>query len=623
MSERLSISEPQREELWLLAGKLHDGILTADERDRLESLIAHDDDAAAFCASYADVHAMLRWRFRPLRPDAPESPRENGPATPSALIDNRPAAIVPVSVLQGSAGSFASGWPVAYLVATVICGLGLAIGALVHVSRSTGLNDPSPSVVKDRSAPEQPKESTSLPQMALVGRITGMVDCTWADPKTEAILGAYVPMNRRYALASGLMEITYDTGAKVILQGPVTYEVESAAGGYLSIGKLTARLEQRSEARGQRSEARGQRSEARGQRSEVRSQRSNPANQKSEIINQKSFAVRTPTALVTDLGTEFGVEVSKSGLTKTHVFRGSVRLERLAASGAVQGEGRVLHQNESASVGGTEGGQITMLQPSVTSKDFVLAMPKLRVKTFDLVDVVAGGNGYSGRRGAGIDPTDGKVTSATPKISAREGDGEYHHVAGNPFIDGVFIPDARNGQVQVDSAGHLFADFSSTANMTSHLVWAGGPVPIPADNLHTITFPTTLDGVDYAASDHGLLFLHANKAITFDLKAIRDANPGWKPVRLRAVAGNTENGSAQAILAFADVVVLFDGQVRFKRREINGYSGAMPISLPIRESDRFLTLAATDGGNGIEFDWIIFGDPRLELVSTVSEEKHP
>ena len=29
------------------------------------------------------------------------------------------------------------------------------------------------------------------------------------------------------------MEITYDTGAKVILQGPVTYEVESEAAGSL------------------------------------------------------------------------------------------------------------------------------------------------------------------------------------------------------------------------------------------------------------------------------------------------------------------------------------------------------------------------------------------------------
>ena len=48
------------------------------------------------------------------------------------------------------------------------------------------------------------------------------------------------------------MEITYDTGAKVILQGPVTYEVESAAGGFLSLGKLTARVGE--ERRGAREE---------------------------------------------------------------------------------------------------------------------------------------------------------------------------------------------------------------------------------------------------------------------------------------------------------------------------------------------------------------------------------
>ena len=55
-----------------------------------------------------------------------------------------------------------------------------------------------------------------------------------------------VPLGRKYELASGLMEITYDTGAKVILQGPVTYEVESH-GGYLSVGKLTGELEKKVE----------------------------------------------------------------------------------------------------------------------------------------------------------------------------------------------------------------------------------------------------------------------------------------------------------------------------------------------------------------------------------------
>ena len=50
---------------------------------------------------------------------------------------------------------------------------------------------------------------------------------------------------------------------------------------------------------------------------------------KMENETAKGFTVRTPTATVTDLGTEFGVEVSKAGLTTSHVFRGAVKVQPL------------------------------------------------------------------------------------------------------------------------------------------------------------------------------------------------------------------------------------------------------------------------------------------------------
>ena len=276
MSERLSISAQQREELCSLAGKLHDGILTAAERDRLESLIVHDDDAAAFCAGYADVHAMLRWRFRPLKPDSSESSRENAPVAPSVAGDHRPVSIVPMSVLQGTTNSFASGWPAAYLVATLICAIGLAIGALVHVSQPERYASPHNSARTPDPYSQVPNPST------IVGRITGMVDCVLnhdecrmlnAELKTDIQHSSFITqhpliyLGDAIALRSGLLEITYDTGARVILQGPVTYEVESSAGGYLSIGRLTAKLEQKSEVRGPRSGS--GKSEIRNHQSEI------------------------------------------------------------------------------------------------------------------------------------------------------------------------------------------------------------------------------------------------------------------------------------------------------------------------------------------------------------------
>ena len=165
-----------------------------------------------------------------------------GGDSPSGL----PLRFLPTA-LHGTVGWFSSDWPVAYLIATVICGVSMLIGSVVHVS--------SPVQVARQSVP-LPSPLSLLPPV--VGRITGMVDCKWAEGSGFRVQGSGVPISKSpnfqtskfpvalgdtFALASGLMEITYDSGAKVILQGPVTYEVESKAGGFLSLGKLTARVE--------------------------------------------------------------------------------------------------------------------------------------------------------------------------------------------------------------------------------------------------------------------------------------------------------------------------------------------------------------------------------------------
>ena len=163
----------------------------------------------------------------------------------------------------GTWGFFSSDWPVAYLIATVIFGIGLLIGSPVYVSQPV-------QVARQSSVPSR---VDAEPKRETVGRITGMADCRWekgsgfrvqsSEPvsvgqwqwsgaaATESILNpqpilALVSLGDKFVLSSGLMEITYDTGAKVILQGPVKYEVESSNGGFLSVGKLTARLERKS-----------------------------------------------------------------------------------------------------------------------------------------------------------------------------------------------------------------------------------------------------------------------------------------------------------------------------------------------------------------------------------------
>jgi hypothetical protein len=115
------------------------------------------------------------------------------------------------------------------------------------------------------------------------------------------------------------------------------------------------------------------------------------------------------------------------------------------------------------------------------------------------------------------------------------------------------------------------------------------------------------------------VLLHASNAITFDLEAIRRANRGFGLRRFCAVAANAEAGAPEATEPSADLWVLVDGQMRFGRRQLTSSKGLFPVVVPLDRKDRFLTLAATDGGNTIHLDWIIFGDPRLELSPVESQ----
>jgi hypothetical protein len=181
--------------------------------------------------------------------------------------------------------------------------------------------------------------------MVFVGRVTGTVDCRWSDSKTGTGDYAYVPLGRKYALASGLMEITYDTGATVILEGPCTYTVESKTGGYLSFGRLTARVEKRGEKKAEREKI------AANQQSAIQNHQYPPS------ISSAQFIVRTPTATVTDLGTEFGVAVDKTGLTESHVFRGKVLLAAVGGKERQQEHIVTLAANQSARIEKDSGGQ--------------------------------------------------------------------------------------------------------------------------------------------------------------------------------------------------------------------------------------------------------------------------
>ena len=86
------------------------------------------------------------------------------------------------------------------------------------------------------------------------------------------------------ALKSGMVKVTFDCGAEVVLEGPCDFWLQDAMIGYLASGKITANVPRRA----------------------------------------FSFAILSPKVDFVDLGTSFGVNVGDNGHTELHVFQGEV-----------------------------------------------------------------------------------------------------------------------------------------------------------------------------------------------------------------------------------------------------------------------------------------------------------
>jgi hypothetical protein len=249
---------------------------------------------------------------------------------------------------------------------------------------------------------------------------------------------------------------------------------------------------------------------------------------------------------------------------------------------------------------------VTITPEAASPQAFVRTL-STAATVLDLTDLVAGGDGTTGRRGRAIDTRTGAVGVLPPVGTyavAAAANPTCQTVPGVPVVDGVFVP---SGRAKVDSAGHTF-DFPANDGRTFNHLWAGGTIPAP-DGLEPPA--TRLGGVDYAEAGRGLLFMHSNKGLTVDLTAVRRLHPGRQLTRFRCAVGNTRPAGR----AFrADAFVLVDGKPRFERRGFADRDHPTAVDVPLGAGDRFLTLAVTDGGDGIGQDWVIWADPSLDLA---------
>jgi len=137
-----------------------------------------------------------------------------------------------------------------------------------------------------------------------VARITGAKACQWANGDPSARPGNFLRKGQRLELVRGLAEITFDSGAQVVLEGEASLDVNSAWDATLRRGTLKASVP-------------------------------------TEAIG---FRISNPAVEVVDLGTEFTMVADASGAADVFVLKG--RVEASAREAADQ-RTIVLHENQS------------------------------------------------------------------------------------------------------------------------------------------------------------------------------------------------------------------------------------------------------------------------------------
>lgn len=167
---------------------------------------------------------------------------------------------------------------------------------------------------------------------ANVARISTTHQAAWDNTSDANFKNIDLFAGERLVLNSGLAEVAFADGAVVLLEGPADFRLESAGAGRLQIGRLFAKVPPQA----------------------------------------TGFVVNTPTAMLTDLGTEFGAVVNRAGGTVLDVVQGKVACETIG-NAENEPSRRVLSAGEAVRV---EGAAIVDIMPtSAAAERFVRDMP--------------------------------------------------------------------------------------------------------------------------------------------------------------------------------------------------------------------------------------------------------
>ncbi len=196
----MTLTDRETLELNELCNALVDETLADSQRERLERRLADSDNARRFYVQAMDLSGSLCLYAGEMQMEAADAPARV--ATPGSSLK--------------------------WMWAAVAASLAIAGGFW-----AAGRNQPQ-AVEMVATAAGQPVE--------YVARLTGEKNCRWSDAAVNRTTGDFFRRGQQLDISQGYAEITFDSGAVVLLEGPAVFDVESAWNATLRRGTITAKV---------------------------------------------------------------------------------------------------------------------------------------------------------------------------------------------------------------------------------------------------------------------------------------------------------------------------------------------------------------------------------------------
>ncbi|TWT86654.1 FecR protein [Pseudobythopirellula maris] len=265
-----------------LVDALNDRTITDEQMALLNRMLESDADARTKFMNLMRIEAELGAMHMPLEQMTPD--RTQQPDQPAARLDAAQAVSPAGPAPKQSRPSLRISRSIVALAASIA--LAMACSSWLTLEGTRGRGPLASLLATEAGEP-----------VGAVARIAATRNCRWRGERVDIGYGAELEGGQLLELETGVAELTFSGGARLVLEGPAAFRIPDHETIELYVGRVAAAVPKEA----------------------------------------GRFSVRTPRLVVSDCGAQFGVVAEAGGRDEVHVFEGPVRAHSLDRQGRATG----------------------------------------------------------------------------------------------------------------------------------------------------------------------------------------------------------------------------------------------------------------------------------------------